>query len=92
MRTSSGMQRGGDGAARASTVHRPRTSGEGDEVGYVPPVNDMHGRPMVPATLAKPDDPRVVRVIRAGEEFFTADEHMAVFASMHLSFRRHWSF
>ena len=60
---------------------------EGDEVGYVPPVFDRHDRPMVAAEIAHPGNPRVMRVIRAGEEFVTDDPHMAEFCRMHLSFQ-----
>jgi hypothetical protein len=75
-----------------SFVYRPRTSGDGDEVGYIPPTCDMHGRPMIPASFGNPNDPRATRKIKAGEEFCTSDEHEAEFMRMHASVRRHWSF
>jgi hypothetical protein len=68
-------------------VYRPRGH-EGDEVGYCPPVLDMHQRPLVNPEIVHPDNPRATRRIVAGQIFATDDPHEAEFYRMHSSFKR----
>jgi hypothetical protein len=41
-----------------------------EPVGYCPPINDLHGRWLVPPRLTTPDAPDVARVFQPEETFF----------------------
>jgi hypothetical protein len=71
-------------------IYAPRDSAVDDRIGYVPPVLDRHGRPLIFPALAHADNPRAVRVITAGNVFETDDPHEIAFYKSHPSFHRHW--
>jgi hypothetical protein len=75
---------------RHKFVYKPRDAADGDKIGYVPPTLDMHGRPLVYPQLVHHENPAATRVITAGMEFDTNDEHEIAFFKSHPEFRRHW--
>jgi hypothetical protein len=69
-------------------VYRPPLDSD-SSVGWVPPHDkNMHGEPLTPAKLIRPDDPQATNVFRRGQ-VFPADEKsdLAAFCRSHPHFR-----
>jgi hypothetical protein len=61
--------------------YQPHSHGPA-EVGFVEPIVDSHGQALVGAYLTTPDNPRALRVFKAGEAFDVderIDQHLAAF-------------
>lgn len=65
--------------------------GHGDDpVGLVPPICDLHDRWLVPPTLARPDAPGVVKVLKPGDFIDlheVRDKHWCDFLRSHRDFK-----